>query len=76
MYTIVATYITGDSFGSEEVTHEIPLIWEDINLAKQAMEELHEHYLAYENGLDIKDVKDKPWCDSMNSMDDIWEYTV
>lgn len=43
MYTIKAYYTTGDSFGSEDAEHEIPLVWENKELARQAMREIHDH---------------------------------
>ena len=50
MFTIQVTYTTGNSFGSEEVTEEIGLVWKDIELAKNALQSIREQYfLADDN---------------------------
>lgn len=46
-YTIEVTYTTGNSFNSEEVTDNINLAWNDLELAKQCLKHIKEHYDLY-----------------------------
>ena len=48
MFTIEVTYQTGDSFNSYEETHEIGLMWNNIELANEALSDLSEHYKLFQ----------------------------
>lgn len=74
MYTVKAYYTTGDSFGSEDVEHEIPLVWENKELARQAMREIYDHYTAFQDRLDYSEVKDNAWCGEAYA--EIWEFSI
>ena len=47
-YIIKAYYSTGDSFHTEEASHELSPVWNDLEVAKQALQYLNEHHKAYE----------------------------
>lgn len=46
-YTIEVYYSTGNSFGSGEETQCINLAWNNIDLAKQCLKHIKEHYDLY-----------------------------
>ena len=47
MYTIEVNYGTGNSFGSEDVTENVNLVWASKDLARKALKCLSEHYKVY-----------------------------
>lgn len=47
MYTIEVNYTTGCSFTSETYTDDIGRAWEDIELARKALQSIKEHYELY-----------------------------
>lgn len=47
MYKIVINYSTGNSYGSQDETQEIELKWDDINVAKDNLQRIKEHYEQY-----------------------------
>ena len=47
-YKIKIYYSTGNSFGSEDVEEYIDLEWEDLNVAKENLQRIKEHYSQYE----------------------------
>ena len=49
MYKIKYSYRTGDSFGSEDREEILEYEWEDIELAKEALKRIEEHYRWYES---------------------------
>ena len=72
-YVILALYHTGDSENSYDTSHELAYVWNDLEVAKQALKWLNEHHEYYEaedfqarrpwakSERDISDVKTKPW---------------
>lgn len=47
IYRIEIHYITGDSFGSQETTSFLDPAWEDINIAKENLKAIREHWEFY-----------------------------
>lgn len=47
-YKIKIDYSTGNSFGSEDVIGYIDLEWWDLNVAKENLQRIKEHYSQYE----------------------------
>ena len=47
MYKIQLYYATGDSFESENVNKEIELSWENLDIAKENLKRIKEHYICY-----------------------------
>ena len=47
MWTIRVEYQTGDSFGSDDKSDTIGLIWESRELAREALRSIKEHYTLY-----------------------------
>lgn len=43
MYTIMIHYSTGDSFGSSDTTDELPVLWENLDKAKEALRVIKKH---------------------------------
>lgn len=63
MYTIEVHYTTGNSFGSHEETDQVGYAWNDIELAKKALQDIKEHYQFYHgNECTNKPAKNKSWC--------------
>ncbi len=70
-YRIKISYETGDSFGSNDETDYLDLEWTKLDVAKENLKRIDEHYKMYtkmrgwqpnENELDIvKKNKDKAW---------------
>lgn len=58
MYTLEITYQTGNSFGSEITSEELPVVWGNIEKAEQAAHDIIEHNRIY---------GDCYWCDSRKS---------
>jgi len=46
-YTIKIHYVTGDSFGSHETTNTVELEWENLDVAKENLQRIKEHYEYY-----------------------------
>lgn len=46
MWTINVKYQTGDSFGSSESEDTIPVVWENLALAKEALQAIRNHNTA------------------------------
>lgn len=46
-YKIKIFYSTGNSFGSEDVTDELELTWENLDVAKANIKRIQEHYICY-----------------------------
>lgn len=69
MYKINISYSTGDSFGSHNTTDFLDLTWKDLNIAKENLVYIKEHYEMYQslNGYSRKSInyfdlnKDKDW---------------
>lgn len=61
MYTITVDYTTGDSFSSERCTEEIGMCWESLELAREALKSIKQHYELYleRDGADCNTVKSK-----------------
>ena len=49
MFKIKYSYKTGDSFHSEDKEKILEFDWIDLQLAKQALQRIREHYLWYES---------------------------
>lgn len=49
IYRIKIEYCTGNSFGSNDEIRCIDLEWQDLNVAKQNLQRIDEHYKQYEN---------------------------
>lgn len=49
MWKIKIQYRTGDSFGSEETEDYIDLEWNDLNVIKENLQRIQEHYAFYED---------------------------
>jgi hypothetical protein len=48
-YKIVADYSTGDSNGSRDETRTLEMSWGSLEVAKEALERIEEHYRWYED---------------------------
>lgn len=46
-YTIEIYYQTGDSFGLEDCYDNLEISWDDIDIAKENLKRIQEHYLWY-----------------------------
>ena len=86
-YVIKATYITGDSFHTKETSSELDPVWQDINVAEEALKWLNEHHKYYEvsersdyrkeKNRDMSDLESKPWYKKDDSYwKDIWKFGV
>ena len=74
MWTIEVTYQTGNSFNTEICTDNINLAWKNLDLAKQCLQSIKEHYLLYTeisessyrrqrtNDEIMADMKSRAWC--------------
>lgn len=53
MYIIEIDYATGNSFGSERLCEEIDIQWKNIDMAKESLKRIANHYEFYEenNGI-------------------------
>lgn len=73
MYTIEIDYTDGDSFHSERTTRELEYRW-NLDVAKENLKRMKEHYKAYSNRNGyvscmmkkredelLAEIKDKPW---------------
>ncbi len=49
MYKIKYSYKTGDSFGNEDRESLLEYEWEDLDVAKEALRRIKEHYVWYES---------------------------
>ena len=49
MYKIKYTYQTGDSFHTEERENTLEFEWEDINIVKECLKRIKEHYKWYQS---------------------------
>jgi hypothetical protein len=54
-YQIKIDYRTGDSFSSEDTSDVLEEVWTNLDIAKQNLVRIKEHYVWYE------DRYDKPW---------------
>jgi hypothetical protein len=48
-YRIKISYSTGNSFGSEDTTDYLELTWENLDIAKENLQSIKEHYEMYRN---------------------------
>lgn len=46
-YTIQINYVTGDSYGSYNESRPIDLVWENLDIAKENLQRIKEHYHYY-----------------------------
>ena len=46
-YRIKISYQTGNSFGSEDTTDYLEITWDDIDIAKENLQRIREHYEMY-----------------------------
>lgn len=68
-YKIRVDYSTGDSYGSRDTSDFIELEWDNLDIAKENLRRIKEHYEFYrqENSYtrrynkDAKDYSDRPW---------------
>ena len=84
MYTIEIHYTTVNSFGSDDYTDTIGLVWKDKELARKALASIKEHYKLYEeyNAWDVrrsekeidKEAKSKEWYKNSSSNPGDWHY--
>lgn len=89
-YTIKVNYTTGNSFGSEEETSQVNLVWESKDLARKALKSLANHYKTYRKydgsrfNITIEELRShdwfKPelWGNSNNTIKEqlnYWEYS-
>ena len=49
VYKIKMDYSTGNSFGSEDMIGYVDLEWTNLNVAKENLQRINEHYKQYEN---------------------------
>ena len=73
-WTIEVHYQTGNSFNTEFVTENINLAWKDIDLAKECLNSIKEHYDLYKQFSECgyrsektheeihKEIRSKKWC--------------
>jgi hypothetical protein len=77
MYKILLSYSTGDSFDTEDTSDYLELSWNDLDIAKQNLKRIGEHYRVYNlydkmsNKYDLKylDKKDIDLFESRKSKD-------
>ena len=48
MYRIKISYSTGNSFGSDDTWDYLELTWKDLDIAKENLQRIKEHYTLYE----------------------------
>lgn len=89
-YEIEIYYETGDSFGSENVTENLPYQWEDLEVAKAAIKQIKEHteaakqsessrYRTPKDFFDVKEVEDKSWFhmdQDYGNWKEAWKYSI
>jgi len=59
-YTIKIEYTTGDSFHTEEAEGTVGLVWENMDVAKQALQRIKEHYNWFRDQEGYYRFNDKP----------------
>jgi len=66
-YRIKISYSTGDSFGSEDTTSYLELTWQNIEIAKENMIRIKEHYEMYRsiNRYNKPLTQDELFCNNM-----------
>lgn len=64
MYKIKFKYWSGDSYHSENLEEILDYEWEDLNIVKECLKRIYEHYKWYENinnrNLYNKEILEKP----------------
>jgi hypothetical protein len=71
-YRIQIDYYTGNSFGNEDCTDTLEMVWNDLSVAKENLARIAEHYRMYCAREDsftstknrdsvLSENKDKPW---------------
>ncbi len=62
-YKIEYSYSTGDSFGSRDEVDILEYNWDTLELAKEALQRIKEHYVWYESleGYDHNKVEKPKW---------------
>jgi len=84
-YIIKGYYSDGDSETTYDTSRELPIVWKDLNKAKEALKMLNEHHLYFNAGshnrwkdkkdrLDTSDLKTKPWYTELRFSD--WYYAA
>lgn len=48
MYRIKISYLTGDSFGTQDTYDYLELTWKNLDIAKENLQRIKEHYELYE----------------------------
>lgn len=48
-YKIRVDYETGDSFGNESVSEKLDHVWKDVDIAKENLKRIKEHYQWYKS---------------------------
>lgn len=93
MYGITVIYDTGDTFRREnDVEHTLNITWNNLDKAKQALQDIQEHYRCYTvekkewnaDKKNIKKARDKamksPWCSHVTNDKsperDYWQFSI
>jgi len=71
MYKIHVDYETGDSFGHEDTYTVLPFVWKNVDIAKENLKRIREHYeyykaknkVQYGKRIDTNVIKPK-YCDA------------
>lgn len=77
-YYIEIYYETGDSFSHHDETSDLKLEWDDLDIAKDNLKRIKEHYAWYEKKNDYRFMngKDNPQIEKPDCADKKYEFVI